>query len=74
MHTVNEINPTLHVAPSDVAGHMMRAIVHRQYGTLNVPTLGEVERPVPVITTCSYASMRRAQASVTTTSSPANRY
>ncbi len=34
-------------APAAVASRTMRAIVHERYGTPDVLTLGEVERPVP---------------------------
>lgn len=47
MLAINELDPTLHVAPTAAVGHMMRAIVHRHYGTPDVLALGEVERPVP---------------------------
>jgi NADPH:quinone reductase-like Zn-dependent oxidoreductase len=45
MSTAIDVNPTLPLAPA--VSRTMRAIVHARYGTPDVLTLGEIERPVP---------------------------
>lgn len=47
MHAADEMNAPLRPVAAGSEGRTMRAVVHRRYGTPDVLTLGEVERPVP---------------------------
>jgi 2-desacetyl-2-hydroxyethyl bacteriochlorophyllide A dehydrogenase len=47
MHAANQMDPSPLRSPAKALAHPMRAIVHARYGTPDVLTYEEVERPVP---------------------------